>query len=305
MEKKPNRWIALLVVVGVLALLAYFAAAFISLFSGSMPSAGNVALISVDGVIMASGSSSPFGESVASSSDIVAFINSAKENPQIKALIFEINSPGGSGVASEEIANAIRSANKTTVSYIREVGASGAYWIASSTDRIFASRVSLTGSIGVISSYLDFAGLLRDYNVTYDRLVSGKYKDMGSPYKPLTGEERQLFQKDLDSVHQYFVETVAKNRHLPVQSVQALATGQVYLGSTALDLGLIDEFGGREEAIHYLENKLNITAQVAEYSTKKGLLDVLLGAFNQNSYSLGLGIGKGLALSTDKPIIWT
>src|SRR3989338_6818866 len=104
--------------------------------------------------------SSSFFESATASSETIKFIEKADKNPSIKAIILEINSPGGSAVASEEIANAVKKTNKTTVAWIREIGTSGAYWIASSSDHIVASRMSVTGSIGVIASYLEFEGLV-------------------------------------------------------------------------------------------------------------------------------------------------
>ena len=113
---------------------------------------GNVALIPIDGVIVGDKDSDFLFESVTSSPEAVELIEKANKNPNIKAIILEINSPGGSAVASEEIANAIRKTNKTTVAWIREAGASGAYWVASATDYVVANRASITGSIVVIAS---------------------------------------------------------------------------------------------------------------------------------------------------------
>ncbi|MBI2130309.1 S49 family peptidase, partial [Candidatus Woesearchaeota archaeon] len=149
----------------------------------------------------------------------------------------------GSPVASEEIANAIKKTNKTSVAWIREIGTSGAYWVASSTDYIIASRVSITGSIGVIASYTEFSGIMKDYNLTYRRLISGKYKDIGDPFKELVPEEQEILQSYLDSIRDYFVEEVAKNRNMKKQEVEKAANGLFYLGGEAKKLGLIDEIG--------------------------------------------------------------
>ena len=167
---------------------------------------------------------------------------------------------------------------KPVISVIREVGASGGYWIASSTERIFANQLSTTGSIGVISSYLDFAGLIENYNVSYERLTFGKYKDAGSPYRHLTSEERGIMLSKLDIVGNAFIDTVATNRNMSRDKVAQYATGMAFLGKEAMEMGLIDEYGGRDEAVKYLENKLNITVKLTEYQKAPTLVEVLAGA---------------------------
>src|SRR3989338_2223036 len=180
MEQPSFRWGYAIFVLFLLSILGFIAVGIMSLFVGVDVESlsGNVALIPIDGIILGSDDSEFLFESITSSLDAVELIEKADKNPNIKAIILEINSPGGSAVASEEIAKAVQKTNKTTVAWIREVGASGAYWVASSSDYVIANRVSITGSIGVIASYLEFPGFLEKYNVTYRRLVSGKYKDI-------------------------------------------------------------------------------------------------------------------------------
>ena len=157
MMKEPEfKWgYAIFVLLG-LAIAGFFAVGILSLFvgidAGSL--SGNVAIIPIEGVIAGSDDSSSIFENTATSQDITELVEKADKNSNIKAIILEINSPGGSAVASEEIANAVRKTNKTTVAWIREVGASGAYWVASASDHIVASRISLTCSIRVICSFL-------------------------------------------------------------------------------------------------------------------------------------------------------
>ncbi|PIN74608.1 signal peptide peptidase SppA [Candidatus Woesearchaeota archaeon CG10_big_fil_rev_8_21_14_0_10_37_12] len=249
---------------------------------------GNIAIIPLNGAIYTEQESSLF-EGI-ESQDIIDLIEKANENEKIKAIIFEINSPGGSPVATDEIAQAIKKTNKTTVAVIREVGASGAYWVATATDTIFANRMSLTGSIGVRASRLEFAGLLDDYNVTYRRLVAGHLKDAGSPYKEMTAEEQQLFQRLLDNLHTEFIHAVAENRNLPEEQVRQLATGFVYIGSEAKELGLIDAIGGKEEALHYIEEQLNIDAKPIEYTKPKTFFEQL-GTMQTSAFT---DIGKGM-----------
>ncbi len=256
---------------------------------------GNVAIISLNGIITTTGDSGGlFSEDIINSKKIVKLLDKVNKNKDIKAVIFEIDSPGGSPVASEEIANAIKKLNKTTVAVIREVGASGGYWIASAANKVYASKMSVTGSIGVIASRLEFAGLLQNYNITYRRLVAGKYKDAGSPYKEMTEEEQMLYQDLLDKLHDYFIQTVAENRNLSIERVKELATGFIFLGEEAKQVGLIDEIGNREDAIKFIENKLNITAEIAEIKTRQGIFDSFADGMSKNFFYIGKGIGDSM-----------
>src|SRR3989338_3083928 len=292
----PNfKWGYAIFVLLLLSILGFISVGILSLFVGIAVESlsGNVALIPIEGVIVGSENGFLF-ESAAVSKDTIELVEKADENPNIKAIILEINSPGGSAVASEEIANAVKKANKTTVALIREVGASGAYWIASSSDYVVANRVSITGSIGVIASYLEFPGFLEKYNVTYRRLVSGKYKDIGSPLKEMTEEEQEIFQKNLDLIRDYFVSEVAKNRNMGKKEVDKIANGLFYLGVQAKELGLVDELGGKDEAIAYIEKREGIKAEIVEYEKEKGLLEILAGVLSRQSFFVGKGIGSSL-----------
>ncbi|MBI2660341.1 signal peptide peptidase SppA [Candidatus Woesearchaeota archaeon] len=293
--KQEFRWGYAIFVLLLLSILGFISVGILSLFAGIDVESltGNVAIIPIEGVIVGSENDFLF-ESAAVSKDIIELVEKADENANIKAIILEINSPGGSAVASEEIANAVKKTNKTTVALIREAGASGAYWIASASDHIIASRVSITGSIGVIASYLEFPGFLEEYNVTYRRLVSGKYKDIGSPLKEMTPEEEEIFQKNLDLIGDYFAGEVAKNRNMSKKDVDKIANGLFYLGVQAKELGLVDELGGKDEAVAYIERREGIKAEVVEYKTEKGLLEILTGVFSKQSFFVGKGIGSSL-----------
>ena len=192
-------------------------------------------------------------------------------------------------MGSQEIAEAIKNLNKTKYAVIRDVGASGGYWAASAANKIYASPVSITGSIGVISSYLEFNKLFEKYGINYERLVSGERKDIGSPYRELTKEEKQLLQKKIDMVYDYFVRSVAENRGLKYDYVSTLATGEFYTGEEAKKLGLIDEFGNKQKAIEDMKKNLKLKeVQLKEAKEETSLLELLssLGAYN---------FGKGFA----------
>jgi protease-4 len=256
----------------------------------------NTAIIPISGVIV-SGNGGFLDQSSISSTDIIQLIDKVANDKSVKAVIFEINSPGGSPVATDEIAQAVKSLkgkNITTVAWIRENGASGAYWIASSTGYIVANRMSVVGSIGVYGSYLEFYGLLNRYNVTYQRLVAGEYKDTGTPYRPLSSAEETLIQEKLNTLHKYFISAVAENRDMDYDSVKKLANGEIFLGIEARDNGLVDELGGKAEAIKYIERKQNITVTTKEFAKKKSFIESLASAVNKNSYYIGQGIASGI-----------
>jgi len=271
--------------------LVVFAGMFISPDSISIPS-GNIAIIPITGTIVSAGTAGGFGMELTSSDKLIELIKKANESKAIKGIIFEINSPGGSPVASAEIASAIKEIVKPKFALIKETGASGAYWIATATDKIFANKMSVTGSIGVTASSLEYAGLLTKYNVSYRRLVAGELKDAGSPFRTMTDKERELFQRLLDKIHDYFIEEVSKNRKISIEKVREIATGFVFLGEEAKQIGLIDQIGSRQDAIKVLEKQLNISAEIAEIKPKKGLFDLLSTKFESFSYFAGKGFGS-------------
>ena len=279
---------------------------FLSLLFPSYQSikSGNIEIIPLTGVITTAGDAGLFTGKTAQSDKIVKELKNAEKNEQIRAVILEINSPGGAPVASYEIAEAIKKMKKPTIAVIRETGASGAYWAATAANKIYANPLSVTGSIGVLASHLEFAGTMKKYNVTYRRLVAGKYKDAGSPYKEMSIDEQALYQNLINKLHEEFIKAVSQNRKLSIEQVRNLADGFVFLGTEAKEKGLIDELGGREDAIKYLEQKLNITAQPYEYKELGGLTEMISGLASQQSFTLGKGIGAVL-LTKEKITITT
>jgi protease-4 len=194
----------------------------------------------------------------ASAEDIYAALTEAEDNPQILGIVLEVDSYGGIPVAAEELSNKIRSIKKPVVAVIRGVGASAGYWVASSADRVFASELSDIGSIGVTMSYLDESKLNQSEGYTWNSLSTGKFKDAGSSDKPLTAEERALFERDIKLTFDKFIGAVAENRGLSLEKVRALADGSSMLGKQALANGLIDEIGFMPEAEKYLKSTLSV-----------------------------------------------
>ncbi len=195
---------------------------------------------------------------IVSSESVVSHIRQADKDDNVKAILLQIDSYGGSPVAGEEIANALLATNKPTVALIRETGSSAAYWAGSGADHIIASQNSDVGSIGVTMSYMQ--ELNKDKK--YIDLSIGKFKDSGTGHRALTEEERALFMRDLNIVYDNFVTAVAKNRELPRVEVMSIADGSSVLGKKAKELGLIDEVGGIAEAEAYLEKAIGEKPEV-------------------------------------------
>jgi len=222
-------------------------------------------------------------------------IKKADSDFSTKAIILEINSPGGTVVASKEIAEVVKDTEKPTVAWIKEVGASGGYWIASAADVIVADPASITGSIGVTGSYLQFSGLFVKYGVTYERLVSGTYKDTGSPYKNMTEAERSYLQAKINMISNFFVEAVAENRNMDKSTISALANGQIFLGIEAKEAGLIDVLGGKKEAQKAAEELAGLkNSKLVKYEQAPSFLSLMGAKINTFAYWIGQGIGARL-----------
>ncbi len=197
-----------------------------------------------------------------SSDEVAWFIEEALANDNIKAIVVDVDSYGGSPVAAEEIANDIKNSKKPVFAYIRDVGLSAAYWAVSGADKIFASKNSDVGSIGITSSYVSNAEKNKKDGLTFVDLSSAKYKDSGTPDKVLTAEERALFLRDINIMHENFIEAVASNRKLATSTVKSIADGSSVLGMKAKELGLIDEIGGPAEVEKYLQTKIGVKPEI-------------------------------------------
>ena len=174
-----------------------------------------------------------------------------RDDKSIKAIVVRIDSPGGAVGPSQEIMEEINKTKqvKKVVASCGSIAASGGYYIASAADIIMANPGTATGSIGVIMQLANVQELTKKLGVDFSDIKAGALKDMGSPFKPLTPEEKAVFQSLLDNIHQQFINDVAKNRKLPVDKVKALADGRVYTGQEAKGLGLIDELGNYNDAV--------------------------------------------------------
>lgn len=246
------------------------------------PSRKHVALIRVSGVITGGGSSNDFfGGSTAGSEDIISQLERARKNKNAKAIVIRIDSPGGSAAASEEVYDEIMRVRKAKPVYtsMGDVAASGGYYIASATDQIYADYNTLTGSIGVIFNLADMSELYRKIGYRPETLKSGKFKDIGSPARPLTAEEKTLLQGLINNVYEKFLSSVAEGRRIPAAQLRPIADGRIFTGSQALKHRLVDKIGGLHDAQIAAARAGGIKGEpdIVEYR-RKGFWDVLMSS---------------------------
>ncbi|MFO1462170.1 MAG: signal peptide peptidase SppA [bacterium] len=207
-------------------------------------------------------------------------LNRVYENDDFKVLLLRIDSPGGAVSPSQEIYQAVlrvKEKKKVIVS-MGTVAASGGYYIAAAADKIVALPGTITGSIGVLMDYTNVEQLLSFLKVHAEILKAGKMKDVGSPLRELTPEDRAYLQGILDDMHRQFKEAVAKGRNLPIEEIDKLADGRVFTGEQALKLKLIDELGGQQKAVDLAKEMMGWTEEPELFYPKKkkpGLLELL------------------------------
>jgi protease-4 len=204
------------------------------------------------------------------------------DDSSIKAIILHINSPGGGAAASQEIYNEVvsvrREKNKKIVASIDSVGASGAYYVASGCDKIYASNASVVGSIGVIMEWTNYGDLLKWAKMKSVVIHAGTLKDAGDPTREMTPAEQAYFQSVVDNMYGQFIHDVAAGRHTSDDKIRPLATGQVWTGQQSLPLGLIDKIGGFRVALIDTARSVGITGEPTierPAADKKGLLALL------------------------------
>jgi protease-4 len=221
-----------------------------SVLPGRVLARSKVALIDISGVIT---SSEGVSRGITSSRSVVLQLENYADDSSVKAVVLRINSPGGTVVAAQEVYSAIKriqeESGMVVVASMADIAASGGYYIACAADHVIASPGTLTGSIGVIMEFPNLEGLFGKIGVTTTTIKSGKFKDTGSAYRQMTGEERALLQELLDDVHEQFIDSVRAGRDLPIEEVIALADGRIFTGKQALSLGLVDETGDLRKAI--------------------------------------------------------
>lgn len=220
-------------------------------FRGLRYRGSSVALIRVSGLIYSGAGGSGLFELGVSSEAIVEKLYRARKDDSVKAVLLRIDSPGGTPAGAEEIFDEVRRTAevKPVVASIGDMGASGAYMVAAACRPIYAAPDSDVGSIGVILEIPNIQELNRKLGINYTIYVQGKYKDIGSPLRPVTPEEQAILNQQMQVAYEHFIERVADGRDMDVARVRDLATGITWPGTQAKDLGLIDDIGNFRDAV--------------------------------------------------------
>jgi protease-4 len=205
-------------------------------------------------------------------------------DPDVKAIVLRINSPGGSGAASEVIWRELAAAHKVkpVVVSMGTVAASGGYYIATASNRIFVEPTTITGSIGVFGLFPNVQKLFSSIGITWDSVETTPYSDLATPFRQKTPEEMGVIQKYIDQFYQDFLEHVSQARNIPVDQVNEIAQGRVWSGEQALKLHLVDQVGGLQTAIEYAGQLTHLAPhpKIAEYPTKQSVGEAIQKALS-------------------------
>ena len=227
---------------------------------------------------------------ITSSDDFSREIDYLINKKNIKDIVIRLNTPGGGVAASQEIfSRIIREREEHDINFvssISSVAASGGYYIAIATNKIFANPGSITGSIGVIMEYPIIEELMDRIGIEFNTIKSSEYKDSGSPYREMSENETLYFQDLIDDLYEQFINEVSNQRDIPINKVKDIANGKIYSGRQALEIGLIDTLGTLNNAIEYLKdiNGYNEDIKLVKMpNEEKSIFDFI---FNILSYKL-------------------
>ena len=264
-----------------LFVLAVFSIVYLTLHAGGGETAGitsfgdRIGVVDLEGVIL-------------SPQPVVGQLKKFGDDSSIKAIILHVNSPGGGVAASEEIYREVKrirtEKKKKIVVSIESVGASGAYYVASASDKIYADQGSIVGSIGVIAQWVNYGDLLKWAKLKDVVIKTGEFKDTGNPARDLTPAEQAYMQSLIDSMFGQFIRAVADGRGLKYEDVKSFANGKVWSGEQALSMKLIDSEGDFETAVAETAKSVGIKGEptlVRPEKDRKTLLDLLLGDVSQ------------------------
>lgn len=263
----------------IVIVLAVLAAIIVPITLIPRPVVNKIAVIRLSGFITNVGSSLLSGATITPDS-VKDYLTKAEGDKAVKAIVFHIESPGGEIAPCQEILWEIERIGeaRTVVVSMGGTATSGGYYISTKADKIVALPTTMTGSIGVISQITNVEGLLEKLGIEIETFKGGVYKDMYRGFREMTQEEKEIMQGTIDEFYELFIEVVAEGRGLSKEGVRDLATGQMYTGTTAKELGLIDELGNLDTAINLAAEIAGIEEPVVEYYRQPGLtLRSLLG----------------------------
>jgi len=264
-----------------LFVLAVFALVYITLHSGQQTASfgstfgDKIAVVDLEGVIL-------------SPKSTVDQLKKYADDDSVKAIILHVNSPGGGVAASEEIYREVKrirdEKKKRIVAAIESVGASGAYYVSSATNKIYADEGSIVGSIGVISEWVNYGDLLHWAKLKAIVMKAGEFKDTGNPTREMTPSEQQYLQSLIDNMHSQFIQAVADGRKMKYQDVKVIADGKVWTGQQAASMKLIDQVADFQAAVKDTAKSVGISGEptlVRPEKERKTVLDLLFGDISQ------------------------
>lgn len=236
-----------------------------------------VAIVRVEGIIAASDGTD--GGSGALSGAIISDLKTAAADPTVKAIVLRVDSPGGGVTGAAQIYEALLEIDKPIVVSMAGTAASGGYYVSAPADYIFARPDTLTGSIGVISTFINAEELLNDLGIEATVIASGENKDFGSYFNDLTPEQEEIWRSITNELFDEFVRVVADGRDLSESAVRELADGRVYSGRQAVANGLVDELGDLDDAIKKAADLGGISGdpRIVEYQRVPTFKDLILG----------------------------
>ncbi len=278
----------------IIVLFAFLLIAFLKSLSGNENKLDNkqIAVIKIQGPIYSTTVDSLTG-STSGADEIMQQIISARDDKSVAAVLLRIDSPGGSVTAAEEISTELKklkATGKPVIASMGDMAASAGYWLATDTDYIFANPSTLTGSIGVYVPYMNVEELYKKIGISQDKIKSGQYKDIMSPDRPMTPQERQIMQTMVNQMYDSFVAQVSNGRKMPEDTVRRLADGRIYTGLQAKELLLVDQMGNYYDALAETAKRAGIQGEpkVKEYK-KTVLWKSLLSASLQTHYETIVG----------------
>ncbi|MBI4811432.1 MAG: signal peptide peptidase SppA [Ignavibacteriales bacterium] len=294
---KSTKWF--LIITGILVVFGFGSVLFFYVIMNSLTdfesdvvigSGDKIAVVELKGVIL-------------SSEETVRQLKKYRQDKSIRGILFRVDSPGGGVVASQEIfeeVKKVRDHGKPIVVSMGSLAASGGYYVSCPASKIVANPGTLTGSIGVISQFMRYDSLLGKIGVQVNTIKSGKLKDAGSPFRAMTGADREYFQQLMDDVHQQFIFAVEKERKLSHDSVLAFADGRVFTGEQAFGLGLVDTIGTYEDAIKITARLAGIKGDPSIVKERKRRLSLIDLAFGESKIDEFFGLKEKLL---DQPIL--
>ena len=244
------RGLLVLSAIGFVLIVALAAFSYLKSEGIALLSKNAVAIVTVEGVIE-------------NSRETVRTLDRLAKNDGVRAVVLRVDSPGGGVAPSQEIYDAVLRVRekKPVVASLGGVAASGGYYVASGCDVIVANPGTLTGSIGVILQTGNVSELLKKVGIQGVIVKAGKFKDIGSPLREMSEEEKRLLDDLLQNVHTQFIAAISRGRKLPVEQVRQLADGRIYSGEQARDLKLVDQLGGLRDAVQVAAERAGISGE--------------------------------------------